>query len=177
LLELTFKTVIFGDSGVGKSSLTHRYLTGMFNEEIMSTIGVNIEVKYIIRGELKIALQIWDFGGEDRFRFILPGYVRGAKAGIFMYDITRAETLSNLKDWLEVFKMPYKSEKKSPIFLMVGGKLDLENKRKVSFKEGFNLAKEHSFSGFIECSAKTGINVETIFELLVDLLLEDVGLK
>ena len=68
-----------------------------------------------------IALQIWDFAGEERFRFLLPTYIRGAAGAVFMYDITRYPTIVNLTNWMEVFNSNYKSIEQRIPTIMLGG--------------------------------------------------------
>jgi len=163
--DLLFKLSIFGDGGVGKTTLVNRYLTGVFNEGTLMTIGVDFHIKRVEVDGKKIILQIWDFAGENHFRFLLPTYVRGAAGGVFMYDITREASLRNLSEWIKVFNNGANNiaEKKIPL-IMVGGKLDLRYKRAIPREIAIEIAKENDFYAFIECSAKTGSNVEAIFE-------------
>jgi len=85
----TFKIVLFGDSQTGKTTLAHRFLTNLFKEDIIMTLGVDFHLKPLeINGEM-VKLQIWDFAGEERFRFLFPSYIRGANGAVFMYDIRR----------------------------------------------------------------------------------------
>ncbi len=171
-----FKVCIFGDGGVGKTCLVNRYLTGIFKSNTTMTIGVDFLLKTLEIEGKKVALQIWDFAGEDRFRFLLPSYVKGASCGIFMFDITRVSSLRNLPKWLEGF---YKGTKDSdheiPITL-VGGKLDLHDRRSVISSDAVLLAKEYELHDYIECSAKTGENVELIFYKIARKLVEIAGL-
>ena len=97
-IERTFKVVIFGDAGTGKTTLTHRFLTNLFVHDVGSTIGVDFQLKMIESEGQNVKLQIWDFAGEERFRFLLPSYVKGASGGIFMYDITNYASLSHISD-------------------------------------------------------------------------------
>ena len=130
-------------------------------------MGAEIHVKYMDIMQYKIVLQIWDFGGEEQFRFLLPTYARGAFGGIFMYDITRVGTTLKLAEWLNTFKEGlFKDEKDVPI-LLVGGKLDLIERRMVSLEEAKRLKEDHGFFDLIECSSKTGENVNEIFEKIV----------
>ena len=131
------------------------------------TIGVDFEIKTIVVNRKTIKLQIWDFGGEERFRFLLPRYIRGAGGGIFMYDITNYSSLAHVDDWLSVVA---EVEEEFPIIL-VGGKLDLERERKVSKQEGIKIAKSRKLNTLIECSSKTGENVELIFSTIAKLML------
>ncbi len=94
-----------------------------------------------------------------------------------MYDITRRDTLNDIEEWLEVFISPHKKEEDNPQILMVGGKIDLEEQREVSHEEAIKIAKSHSFKGYVECSAKTGANIHSLFNILVQILLEYVGVS
>lgn len=172
------KVCLFGDGGVGKTTLINRYLTGVFKTDSTITIGVDFHVKKVDVNEKKVSLQIWDFAGEERFRFLLPKYVAGASAGIFMYDITRYSSLKNFDDWLEIFKNGFiNSDHNTQLpVIMVGGKLDLQYKRAVSSKEAFELARKYNIYGFVECSSKDGRNVEAIFYETAKLMLQRANL-
>ena len=176
MADAMFKIVFFGDGGVGKTTLINRYLTGVFKSDSVITIGVDFHVKKVEIAEKRVSLQIWDFAGEDRFRFLMPSYVTGASGGIFMFDITRYTSLRNFNDWIEIFKKGYKSDNHQMPVLMVGSKLDLEYKRAVSREEAFELAKEHNLFGYIECSAKDGQNVAEIFQEISRLMMNKAGL-
>ena len=175
--DVMFKVCLFGDGGVGKTTLLGRYLTGIFTQTTTITIGVEFHVKKVeVDGKI-VLLQIWDFAGENRFRFLLPSYVLGASGGIFMYDITRYSSLKNFPEWINIFKNGFIGAKdKSLPVIMVGGKLDLGFKRAVPSNEAFDLAKSHKLYGYIECSAKDGRNIEDIFTEIAKLMLLRAGL-
>jgi small GTP-binding protein len=175
--DVMFKVCFFGDGGVGKTTLIGRYLNGIFKTNQTLTIGVDFHVKKIKIGNLLVSLQIWDFAGESRFRFLLPSYVLGASGGIFLYDITRFSSLKNFTEWIEIFKKGFVGVQDTQLpVLMVGSKLDLSYKRAVSSKEAYDLAKEHNLYGYIECSSKDGRNVEDIFTEIAKLMLKRAGL-
>ncbi|MFX1346715.1 MAG: Rab family GTPase [Promethearchaeota archaeon] len=163
LADAMFKVCLFGDGGVGKTTLINRYLTGVFKNDSNITIGVDFHIKKLLIQDTLISLQIWDFAGEDRFRFLLPSYVLGASGGVFMYDITRYSSLKNFQNWLEIFKQGYKGPSNQVPIIMVGSKLDLEYKRAVPRAEAYELAKINDLSGYIECSSKNGQNIQEIF--------------
>ncbi|MCJ7650806.1 MAG: GTP-binding protein [Candidatus Lokiarchaeota archaeon] len=169
--DFMFKICLFGDGGVGKTTLVNRYLTGIFKTDSSITIGVDFHIKKIKIEDYSVTLQIWDFAGEERFRFLLPSYVLGASGGIFMYDITRYSSVKNFEDWIEIFKRGYTGDQKQLPVIMVGGKLDLRFKRAVSSKDAFNIAKKHQLYGFIESSSKDGRNIEEIFLELTKLMM------
>ncbi|MFX0137586.1 MAG: Rab family GTPase [Candidatus Hodarchaeota archaeon] len=174
--DAMFKVVFFGDGGVGKTTLINRYVTGVFKSDSIITIGVDFHVKKIEIEGKRVSLQIWDFAGEDRFRFLLPSYVIGASGGIFMFDITRYTSLKNFNDWLEIIKQGHKRQENQIPVLMVGSKLDLEYKRTVSADEAFELAKKHDLKGYIECSAKDGRNVHEIFQQIGRIMMQQADL-
>jgi small GTP-binding protein len=172
MYDATFKIIIFGDAGTGKTTLTQRFLTELFKSDQTMTIGVDFEVKSLTVDEQKVKLQIWDFGGEERFRFLLPTYVRGARGGLFLYDITNFSSIAHIDDWLSVIRKEIRAEDIFPI-IVVGGKADLVESREVSSAEGIKIAKSRNVNGFIETSSKSGENVEKTFEALTRLMLND----
>jgi small GTP-binding protein len=166
--DMTFKLLMFGDGGVGKTSLTQRYVTGVFVDSQRITIGVDFHIKELTLEGKRIKLQVWDFGGEERFRFLLPNYCRGASGGMFLYDITSLTSLTHLVDWMQIVR-----QNSGPVpILMVGAKADLANLRKVQHQEAIEMAKSHRLSGFAEVSAKTGENVEKTFETITRLMMK-----
>ena len=175
MFDATFKLVIFGDAGCGKTTLTQRFLTNLFKSDSRMTIGVDFEVKTLEVEGKKVKLQIWDFGGEERFRFLLPTYVRGANAGLFMYDITRYLTFKNLDDWLKVFNETNKDQGQNVSTVLVGSKIYLEETRSVLKTEAENYAKQKGFAKYIECSSKSGENVDKVFETIAYLMLENTA--
>jgi len=173
--DVSFKLCIFGDGGVGKTSLTRRFLTRVFDENIQMTIGADFAVKYLEIEGMKVALRIWDFAGEEQFKILLPGYVSGAAGGIFMFDITRYASILKLGDWLAMFNRGVRGEVQLPI-VMVGGKTDLEERRSVSTENAEHISKSRNLQGYLECSAKTGENVEEAFEMITREMMKVKGL-
>ena len=160
---------------MGKTTLARRFLTGLYDVSTKITMGAEIHVKYVEVSEYKVVLQIWDFGGEEQFRFLLPTYARGAFGGIFMYDISRIATTLNLEEWLTTFKEGLFEEEKDVPILLVGGKLDLEENRAVSNEEAQKLKETYGFFDVIECSSKTGKNINLIFEKIILEIMKDKG--
>ncbi|MFX1378587.1 MAG: Rab family GTPase [Promethearchaeota archaeon] len=170
-LNLTYKICVFGDSGVGKTTLISRYLTNKFFDDIKSTLGAAIHIKLLDIENGRVTLQVWDFGGEDKFKFLLPAYAQGSSGGIFVFDLTNYETLVNMINWLPEVR---KISRNIPI-LMVGSKLDLKEQRVCNKEEAMDLMELHKLHGYIECSSKTGENVQTIFGVLLMEILNQKG--
>ncbi|MFW9972484.1 MAG: Rab family GTPase [Candidatus Odinarchaeota archaeon] len=172
-LELTYKISIFGDKGVGKTTLVDHYITNEFHENVQATLGASVHVKYLELENGRITLQVWDFGGHKRFQFLISSYARGSAGGIFMFDLTNYESLTALNDWLPEFG---KTVRYVPL-IMVGGKLDLAQQRVCKNDEVLDIMKSYNFYKYIECSSKTGENVDLVFKVLLSKILEDKGYK
>ncbi|MFX1571180.1 MAG: Rab family GTPase [Promethearchaeota archaeon] len=168
-----FKLCIFGDGGVGKTTLIRRFVTRVFEKDIKMTIGADFSVKNLEIDGQRVTLRIWDFAGEKRFRVLLPSFAKGADGGIFMYDITRYSSLNNMKDWLSIFEYFVSDEQIKIPIIMIGGKADLQDKRSVEAEEAQELSNNYNLQGFYECSSKTGENVEILFENITRKMLED----
>ncbi|MFX1406253.1 MAG: Rab family GTPase [Promethearchaeota archaeon] len=168
-----FKVCIFGDGGVGKTTLTHRYLTGVFEDSYKTTIGMDFYIKKLEINGNKLSMQIWDFAGEEKFRFLLKSAVIGAHGTIFMYDITRYLTFKNLNDWINVFKETNEIEKQKISTVLVGAKLDLQEARAVTEENAIEFSKNKGFNSFFECSSKTGEQVNKIFETIAEAMIKN----
>jgi small GTP-binding protein len=163
IVEKTFKVCLFGESGVGKTSLTRRFLLGKYDEDVKLTLGAEIFVKYLEIDGVKVVLQIWDFAGEDSFKLMLPLYSQGSNAGIFMYDLCKPKTLDRMEEWVTLFREGISEKSQEIPILVVGGKLDrIEDKSEVK-QTADNLRKNQNIFEHIQCSAKNGENVEKIF--------------
>jgi small GTP-binding protein len=171
IIQMTFKICVFGDVAVGKTSLVDRYLTNKFHENIQATLGASIHIKFIDVPNGKITLQIWDFGGHKNFMFLIPSYSRGSSGAIFMFDLTNERSLQNLHNWLLEFQ---KISRNIP-FILVGNKLDLEQERFFNKDDALNLMNSYNISSYIECSAKTGENISSIFNTLLFEILDKTG--
>ena len=167
--DYTFKILLLGDASVGKTSFTKRYCYNIFNPSERLTIGVDFHVKTVEMNNKRIKLQLWDIGGEQRFRFLLPTYCLGANAAFLLYDITRPNTLDNISEWMTIVR-----QKGGTIHIMlVGSKLDLDQtERKVQRDYGIQIAEKNEMASFVEISAKDNVNVDDAFKVLTDLTLE-----
>jgi len=169
--DATYKIVLFGDPGVEKTQLTERFLTNLFKSDTKMTVGVDFEVKSLEVADKRIKLQIWDLGGEERFRFLFPTYVRGANGALFIYDVTNSSSLAHIDDWLLVIRREIKSEKDTFPIIVVGIVPEFEEERQIPAEEGINIAKSRGVDGFAECSPITGENIEETFEALTRIML------
>ncbi|XXG83622.1 hypothetical protein AAC387_Pa10g1335 [Persea americana] len=161
--DLSFKILLIGDSGVGKSSLLFSFISNAVDDPA-PTIGVDFKIKQLTVAGKRLKLTIWDTAGQERFRTLTTSYYRGAQGIILVYDVTRRETFTDLSDiWAKEIELY--SSNQDCIKVLVGNKVDKESERAVTREEGIALAQEYGCS-FFECSAKTRENVEKCFEEL-----------
>ena len=154
------KYVIVGDASVGKSNLLLRYSHGQFREEYQLTIGVEFGSNNVMINDKIFRIQIWDTAGQENFRSITRAYYKNSACALIVYDISRRASFESISTWIEDCK---NSSPKSVFMVLVGNKCDLESEREVTEDEGKELAERNGML-FFETSAKTGKNVEQVFE-------------
>lgn len=107
-------------------------------------------------------LQLWDTAGQERFRSLIPSYIRDSSVAVVVYDITNRASFLNTTRWIE----DVRNERGDDVVIMiVGNKNDRGDARQVAEEDGREKAKEENCL-FIECSAKAGYNVKTLFRTL-----------
>ena len=164
--DTVYKVLLLGDSTVGKTCFLLRYCDKTFQEAHLSTIGLDYRLKTMtLQNGKNIKLQIWDTAGQDRFRAITKNYYKGANGIILIYDITNLQSYENVKNWIAQIR-----EQANPnvVIYLAGNKIDVvEELRMVKTEDGQKIADEFKLP-FYETSAKSGINVNKIFEELVE---------
>ena len=162
--EYIYKILLLGDSSVGKTCFLMRYTENTFQEIHMSTIGLDYKLKNVQLDDGRmVKIQIWDTAGQDRFRSITKNYYKGAHGIILLYSVTDKKTFENVRNWISQIKEEV-SEKVT--IILVGNKIDDEEHRIVTEEDGEKMANEFGLQ-FFECSAKSGVNVDPIFNELV----------
>mmetsp|Transcript_46795 Transcript_46795/g.107874 ORF Transcript_46795/g.107874 Transcript_46795/m.107874 type:complete len:233 (-) Transcript_46795:312-1010(-) len=155
----TFKVVVAGDSGVGKSSLILRYADNTFNPSYTATIGVDFKIRTLDLDGKRVKLQIWDTAGQERFRSMAPLYYRGAVAAILVFDITNELSFEKLKEWVRELQ----ANVEEPLVLAIAcNKSDLREQRAVPYELAAQYAAEIG-AIIVETSAKENEGVETLF--------------
>lgn len=164
------KICLLGEAGVGKTSLVYRFVENRFRDNYKATLGVNLLKKDLnLEKYGEVSAQIWDLGGQESFRSLRNLYLEGANGALVIYDVTNKKSFEKLQDWIESFK---NSRGDEPI-LLIGNKVDLEDKIVVGKGEGEEFANKHNMD-FLITSAKTGRNVEDAFENLILTILNKI---
>jgi Ras-related protein Rab-2A len=162
------KIFVSGEGGVGKTTMIERYIKGTFNAHTILTIGVQHSLYSITSSTgKKFAYQIWDLGGEERFKVIVPIYVRGSCGGIIVFDESRFITFKNLDDWITLIK---KDLDPSVPVILVSTKSDLVDRPQISEESINELLTRYKLKAYFRTSAKTGNNINEIFQTLADLI-------
>lgn len=161
--QRAYKVVLCGDGGVGKTSIANRFTGAAFNPVQRLTVGVAHYTRELHFDDGPVRIVIWDLGGEERFRFLAPVFLRGARGAVFVFDVTREETFEHLEEWLEITVSTIGDVPR----VLVGNKVDLEDMRVIPRSFAEQYARSRGYIGYYEVSAKDGFNIEAPF---IDLL-------
>mmetsp|Transcript_9856 Transcript_9856/g.16885 ORF Transcript_9856/g.16885 Transcript_9856/m.16885 type:complete len:190 (+) Transcript_9856:25-594(+) len=155
------KIVLTGDIATGKTCIIKRFVDDIFEDSTSPTIGECSKTTISIDGKEQ-AVELWDTAGQERFRTVTSSFYKGAKVVIFVFDITKKQTFTNLNHWLtEVDRCAAENAER----ILIGNKIDLQ-KREVSEEEAKEYATELGIE-YYEVSAKTGKNVNIALESVI----------
>ena len=160
---LKLKLIVVGNQGTGKSCILNRFINDTFDENYQATIGLDFQSKNVTVHDQDVRLILYDTAGQERFRSLIPMYIREAQIILLIYDISNKDSFDSIPKWVKEITEVKMSD---VIFVLIGNKNDLEEERKVSFEEGKQLAEKNKFI-FQEVSAKTGKNIENLFEVQI----------
>jgi small GTP-binding protein len=168
---IMLKLVVAGEGGVGKTTLIRRYVDGVFHDSKL-TVGTAFAAKTLAINDggttTPIKLQLWDFGGEKRFRFLLPKFCLGARGAILAFDLNRFSTFLKLNEWLKLLR---DNTEDIPI-IVIGTKADLH--RAVDRKEVIEYAKSNGLKAYFETSSKDDVNVTPAFEYIAKQMYDSI---
>lgn len=160
------KVCLLGASSVGKTSLVKQFVEGIFNEKYLTSIGVKIDKKIVTIEEQKVQLMLWDIEGYDRYNAFQEKYLRGTAGYIIVVDQTRT---SSILEGMDIHALARKISN-VPAILAIN-KSDLPDNQSLTDEK---IAQYQTlFNGQFNTSAKTGSNVEEIFQAIAKLTLTD----
>jgi Ras-related protein Rab-2A len=158
--DLSFKIIVVGDSGVGKSCLTMQGTKNHFEDCYTPTVGFEFFTFNIRINDKNIKLQIWDTCGQEAYRSLITSFYRNASLAILVYSIDNQNSYNNIEAWLNEIKSQANPETKT---FLIGNKVDLESQRTIPKEIAQQFCKEHGFNYFEETSAKEGTNAQKVF--------------
>ena len=166
-----FKIINSGDGAVGKTTFLKRFTSGLFIEDTKSTIGTGFFTKSVkLVNSDHADLTIWDFGGQGRFRDILRDFIIGAHGALLLFDITRYQSFSNLREWVTLLRSR-EEEYELPI-LLLGTKSDLADVREVYTEDIDKFVQDYNLIGYFETSSKSGENIDESVQFLIQYIFD-----
>jgi small GTP-binding protein len=174
--EIEFKLITLGDSGVGKTSIIKRFISGKFDMKTISTIGFgNFSKEITLKNGTKIKLSLIDTAGQENYQALSTTYIKNADGVLFVFAHNNKESFNNIKKWLDNFKENNKEidfNNVLPAYL-VGNKCDLEHE--MDDDEIQDVKKENKFYGYIDTSAKDDIGINRVFDEIGEMLIKIYG--
>ena len=163
---LEIKIIILGNSSVGKTSFITKYIDDEFFSDYITTLGVDSRQKKItLQNGKEARLKIFDTAGQERFKALSTNFIKKAEGIVLLYDISNKVSFEEISNWMETIK---ENGRDSVSVILVGNKCDLsDDKRQVSKNEGQERADKYNLQ-FFETSCREGINVNEVFDKLVE---------
>ena len=157
--EIKYKLILLGDENVGKTSIINRFKKDEYTGDYEPTLGLDFQTKTILIDNINVKLLLYDTAGQEKFRSLIPLYIKEAKIIFLIYDITNYDSFLNIEKWQSTLKDLNKGDE---IFFLIGNKIDLDDERKVKEEEAKFFADSHGYF-FVEVSALTGDGIEDLF--------------
>ncbi len=166
-----FKLVALGDGAVGKTSCIKRYTEDSFNERYIATIGTTFALKTLDvvlpnGSTVKARVVLWDLAGQPTYNELRRRYMAGSSMAIIVYDVTRPQTFLDIGEWYTKFITVCPNS----VVAVVGNKIDREDR--LVPPEAARMVTEWLDVLHYETSAKTGVNVDSLFTDLVTRAIE-----
>ena len=156
------KVVLLGDSGVGKTCIISRYISGAFDQNSPSTNGASYASKIINFEQLNksISLDIWDTAGQEKYKSLTKFFYKDAAVAILVYDVTQKESFENMKGYW--FQQLQEFGSKDLILGVAGNKCDMYEKEEVNENDAKQFAE--SIGAFFQItSAKNNTGIQDLF--------------
>ena len=158
----SFKVVLVGESGVGKTSIITQFIDQTFQEDMQSTTGGTFSTKSVICDGGKILkFEIWDTAGQEKYRSLTAMFYKDANAAVMVYDVTRKDSFEEVKNyWMNQIK---DNSPENIILAIAANKSDLIEHEAVDEESARNYAKENN-AIFMTTSAKSSEGINSLFE-------------
>jgi small GTP-binding protein len=171
-VDYRWKIIVLGEPAVGKTTLMLRYTEKKFQELYIPTVGCQVSKKQLFLDGLTVELFIWDIAGQSKFMSVRKIFYEGSHGFFLVYDITDVDSFTKTANWFKDLKKS-RSFKNDNMGILIGNKIDLESRRGVPREQGESAAREMNLD-FGETSAKTGENINEIFEMIAKKILKKV---
>ena len=169
----SYKVVVVGSSGVGKTAIVQRLIDNTFIEDTQSTVGVEFKSFSVESDGFVCKLSIWDTAGQEKFRSVSKAYFRNAVGAVLVFSLDDLDSFNELNSWINDLTS---LATPNAAILLVGNKADLTDKRSITENEALDFAKRYNVE-YIETSAKEGQNVKETFTRLAKIIAEKIKNK
>ena len=167
---IDLKIILIGDAGVGKTSISGRYIDSSFKDAYQATLQVEKRMKIINEDDkTSIRLNIWDTAGQEKFRSITRQFYRDCQGAFIVFDLTKKSSFNELKTWINELKTHGNDD---TVIIILGNKSDLTTEREISEDVIKNEIKDKY--KYFEVSAKTGNNVTLAFDEMKKLIMQKI---
>ncbi|XP_016930908.4 GTP-binding nuclear protein Ran-like [Drosophila suzukii] len=166
----TFKCVLVGDGGCGKTTFVKRHMTGEFEKRYVSTLGVEVHPLIFHTNRGAIRFNVWDTAGQEKFGCLRDGYYIQGQCALIMFDVTSRVTYKNVPTW---HRDLVRICENIPIVLC-GNKVDSKNRKLMAQSIVFHRKKNLQY---YDISAKSNYNFEKPFLWLASKLVGDPNLE
>ena len=166
--EERINIMTLGNSEVGKTCYILKYTENFFQELYLTTVGIDFKIKTETINNKQYKLFLYDTTGQEKYKSIALNIIRNAQGIILMYDITNKKSFESIPEWIKSIR---DSKGENFPMILLGNKLDKEDIRVISEKEGKELADEYGIK-FFETSNKTGVNIQESGMALVNEILK-----
>ena len=171
--EIEFKLITLGDSGVGKTSIIKRYAFNIFDENSLTTVGINYVRKDVTikskKKNIKIKLKLIDTAGQEKYKAITTTYFKNADGVFFVYSLENELTFTNMKEWIKLFN---ENNGKSDIpKYLIGNKSDLN--KDYDRKTIDEFTNNNFISKFYMTSALDKTNIDEAVQKIVEEMYEN----
>lgn len=157
--SINYKICLSGDSGVGKSSIVRKYIHNQFENYSEATIGAAFFSRDVEFEDYTLKLQIWDTAGQERYRSLGPLYYRGCKSIILVINGIETDSLEKSHSWIKEIRY----EVPEVYIILAVNKSDLD--LVVSEEALKEVCQNYGHMDYIHVSAKSGNNIEKLFEM------------
>ena len=166
--KIKYKLVLLGESGVGKTCIVSRLIHKEFKIFIEPTIGASFMTHSVERGDNVIEFDIWDTAGQERYKALAPLYYKNASVALIVYDITSKDSFVQAKHWYNRI-----CNENNILIYLIGNKQDIIEHKNVDSSDITEFTDNKNINIYTEeVSAKTGYNIEELFNNIAIELME-----
>ena len=163
--EDLMKVITLGESSVGKTSIIERYIHNSFEENSISTIGINFTFKQVnLKNGKNIYLKLIDTAGQEKYKALAKSYFKNADAVLFVFALDNQESFDNITNWFNLFNDIHNGKEGIPQFL-IGNKAD---QKRIVQKEVIDEFLSNNRYKYYETSAKENSGIDELFQELAE---------